>query len=51
MGTEIIISFIVSGIWLLLILAIMIPFHRKHVIKENGKINYKNHPFIYGGMY
>ncbi|WP_066188049.1 group-specific protein [Gracilibacillus timonensis] len=41
MGTGIIISFIVSGIWLLLILAIMIPFHRKHVIKENGKINYK----------
>lgn len=35
------ISLIVSGVFMLIILAIMIPLDRKYIIRENRKINYK----------
>ena len=41
MGIGFIISLIVAAIWIVIILGIMIPYHKKYVIKENGKINYK----------
>lgn len=36
-----IVSLIVVGVIIILILAIAIPMDRKHVVRENGKINYK----------
>lgn len=35
-----IVSLIVVGIWMVVILAIMIPLERKHVVRKNGKIDY-----------
>ena len=40
MGTGWIISLIVAGVLLVLILFIAIPMDRKHIVRENGKINY-----------
>lgn len=40
MGIGWIVSLIVGGIWVIVILAIIIPFDRKHVVRENRKINY-----------
>lgn len=51
MGIGFIISLIVAAIWIVIFLGIMIPYHKKYVIKENGKINYKKQKFIYAGMY
>jgi len=36
-----IVSLIVAGVLMIFILAIAIPMDRKHVVRENGKINYK----------
>lgn len=36
-----IISLIIIGIWIILIMAIMIPYDRKYIVRENNKINYK----------
>lgn len=36
-----VVSLIVAGVLLIVIMAIAIPMDRKHVIRENGKINYK----------
>lgn len=41
MGNGFIISMIVMFILIILILAIMIPYDRKYIVRENGKINYK----------
>ncbi|KAA0546944.1 group-specific protein [Bacillus sp. BGMRC 2118] len=41
MDTGWIVSLIVAGILMIFILAITIPMDRKHVVRENGKINYK----------
>lgn len=41
MGTGYIVSLIAVGIQSILILAVSIPFNRKYIVKENGKINYK----------
>ncbi|MGR9047385.1 group-specific protein [Halobacillus faecis] len=35
-----IVSLIVVGIWMVIILGIMIPLERKHIIRKNGKIDY-----------
>lgn len=36
-----IVSLIIMGCWIILLLAIMIPFDKKYIVRENGKINYK----------
>jgi len=36
-----IVSLITAGVLIVLILAIAIPMDRKYVVRENGKINYK----------
>ncbi|MDG5472031.1 group-specific protein [Jeotgalibacillus sp. ET6] len=41
MGTGWIVSLIVVGVMTTVILAISIPMDRKHVVRENGKVNYK----------
>jgi hypothetical protein len=41
MDTGWIVSLIVAGIIMVVILAIMIPMDRKHVVREYGKINFK----------
>lgn len=41
MGIGWIFSLIVLGILMILILAITIPMDRKHVVRENDKINFK----------
>ncbi|MED4207160.1 group-specific protein [Neobacillus mesonae] len=41
MDTGWIVSLIVAGVFIIFILAIAIPMDRKHVVRENGKINYK----------
>ncbi|MCM3570676.1 group-specific protein [Neobacillus mesonae] len=41
MDTGWIVSLIVAGVLVVLILAIVFPMERKHVVRENGKINYK----------
>ena len=41
MGTGFIISLIVGAIGIIIILATLIPFFKKYIIRENGKINYK----------
>ncbi|MDM5248864.1 MULTISPECIES: group-specific protein [unclassified Lysinibacillus] len=41
MGIGFIVSFIVVGIWSIIILGITIPMDKKYVVRENGKINYK----------
>ncbi|KOP82908.1 group-specific protein [Cytobacillus solani] len=41
MDTGWIISLIVGGVFMVLILAIAIPMDRKHIVRENGKINFK----------
>lgn len=41
MDTGWIVSLVVVGIMTILILAVVIPMERKHVVRENGKINYK----------
>lgn len=41
MATGWIVSLIVAGIIMVLIVAIMIPMDRKHVVREYGKINFK----------
>lgn len=41
MGIGFIISLVVTFILIAVILAIMIPFDRKYIIRENKKINYK----------
>lgn len=41
MGTGFIISLIVGAIGIIVILATLIPFFRKYIVRENGKINYK----------
>jgi H+/gluconate symporter-like permease len=41
MDTGWMVSLIVGGILMFFILAIIIPMDRKHVVRENGKINYK----------
>lgn len=35
-----IVSLIVVGIWMVIILGIMIPLERKHIVRKNGKIDY-----------
>lgn len=40
MDTGFIISLIVGGIMIVMILSILIPFFRKYIVRENGKINY-----------
>jgi hypothetical protein len=40
MGIGFIISMIVVGIILIFILAIVIPFDRKYIVREGGKINF-----------
>jgi len=40
MDTGFIISLIVGGIMIAMILSILIPFFRKYIVRENGKINY-----------
>lgn len=42
-----IISLIVAGGIIVIILAISIPMDRKHVVRENGKINYKKSKIFY----
>ncbi|MBM7579380.1 group-specific protein [Jeotgalibacillus terrae] len=41
MDTGWIISLGVMAVWITIIMAVMIPMHKKHIVKENGKINYK----------
>lgn len=41
MGIGWIVSLAVMGLWIAVIMAVMIPMHRNHIVKENGKINYK----------
>jgi H+/gluconate symporter-like permease len=41
MGIGIIVSFIVVGVWSIIILGITIQMNKKYVVRENGKINYK----------
>lgn len=41
LDTGWIVSLIVAGVFIIFILAIAIPMDRKHVVRENGKINYK----------
>lgn len=41
-----IVSLIVIGVFIVVILSIAIPLSRKHVVKENGKINYKKSPIF-----
>jgi hypothetical protein len=41
MNTGWIVSLIVAGIIMVVIIAIMIPMDRKHVVREYGKINFK----------
>lgn len=41
MGLGWMVSLTVVVLLILLILAIVIPFDRKHMIRENGRINYK----------
>ncbi|KAB2333012.1 group-specific protein [Bacillus mesophilum] len=41
MGTGWIVSLAVAGFLMIFILAIAIPMDRKHVVRENGRINYK----------
>lgn len=41
MDTGWIVSLIVAGVLMIFILAIAIPMDRKHIVRENGKINYK----------
>ncbi|MBM6617994.1 group-specific protein [Bacillus suaedaesalsae] len=41
MNTGWIVSLIVAGFLMIFILAIAIPMDRKHIVRENGKINYK----------
>jgi len=41
LDTGWIVSLIVAGVLMIFILAIAIPMDRKHVVRENGKINYK----------
>ncbi|KIL51125.1 group-specific protein [Jeotgalibacillus campisalis] len=41
MGAGWIVSLIVVGVMAIVILAISIPMDRKHVVRENGKVNYK----------
>ncbi|GLC90548.1 group-specific protein [Lysinibacillus piscis] len=36
-----IVSLVVASIWVVVIVAIIIPFDRKHIVRENRKINYK----------
>ncbi|MYL71374.1 group-specific protein [Halobacillus litoralis] len=40
MDTGWIVSLIVVGIWMVIILGIMIPLERKHIVRKNGKIDY-----------
>lgn len=40
MGIGFIISLMITGVWIAIILGILIPFFRKYVVRENGKINY-----------
>ncbi len=35
-----IVSLVVVGIWMVIILSIMIPMQRKHLVRKNGKIDY-----------
>ena len=41
MGLGFIISLVIVGVGVAIILAIMIPFDRKYIVRENRKINYK----------
>ncbi|WP_339182016.1 group-specific protein [Oceanobacillus sp. FSL W7-1293] len=41
MGTGYIVSLVAVGVQIILILAVSIPFNRKYIVKENGKIDYK----------
>ena len=41
MGAGWIVSLIVGGVLMVLCISIAIPMERKHVVRENGKINYK----------
>ncbi|QSB12028.1 group-specific protein [Lysinibacillus sp. FSL K6-0057] len=40
MDIGFIISLFVGGIMMVLLFAILIPFFRKYIVRENGKINY-----------
>ena len=51
MGIGFIVSFIVVGIWSIIILGITIPMDKKYVVRENGKLIIKKQQFIYVGMY
>ena len=41
LGTGWIVSLALAGFLMIFILAIAIPMDRKHVVRENGRINYK----------
>lgn len=41
MGTGWIVSMIVAGLMIVVIISIVIPFDRKYIVRERGKINYK----------
>lgn len=41
MGTGWIVSLVVAGFLMIFILAIAIPMDFKHIVRENGRINYK----------
>ena len=41
MGSGFIISMVMMFIFIAVILAIMIPYDRKYIVRENGKVNYK----------
>ncbi len=41
MDTGWVVSLIVTGVMMVVILAIMIPMDRKYIVRENRKINYK----------
>lgn len=44
-------GWIVSGIMMGIILAIIIPMVRKFIVRENRKINYKKQRYICAGMF
>lgn len=46
MGKGWIVSMAVMALWITVILAISIPLSKKHIVKENGKINYKKSPIF-----
>ncbi|MCP1156437.1 group-specific protein [Bacillus infantis] len=46
MGTGFIVSMIVTVLIMIIIFSIAIPFQRKYIVKENGKINFRKSPVL-----